>query len=275
MFGRFSAPYHLSPHLHTHALVANLACDEAGRWSGLDGRMLYQLSATAGSLYRAQLRHDLSASLGVSWSMRRGGFGDICGIPRNVVREFSQRSREIEDETARLGHHSRTTTELAAIRTRPAKDHEVSVEHLTDQWWERAYRCGLSQSRLANLGTVRLDARREKQGALFESVDRATREFDRPFSRTELLRATCDALPGGGRVTELEEAVDRALGGTDCTRVASSRLGSLKSSSGAYFPTGRPEVRYLPSGDRIEHRDRHFLTPSHLVGTGRELDLSR
>ena len=50
------------PHLHTHVLVANLTRGPEGHWSALDARHLYALAKTAGYLYEAQLRHELTSS---------------------------------------------------------------------------------------------------------------------------------------------------------------------------------------------------------------------
>ena len=53
------------PQLHTHVLLANKVRAEDGRWLSLDGRELYEHQKAAGMLYRAALRAELTASLGV------------------------------------------------------------------------------------------------------------------------------------------------------------------------------------------------------------------
>jgi conjugative relaxase-like TrwC/TraI family protein len=56
------------PLLHTHVLVANLArtCDDHV-WRTLDSRKLFAHAKTAGVLYQAHLRHELTRRLGVAW----------------------------------------------------------------------------------------------------------------------------------------------------------------------------------------------------------------
>ena len=49
------------PHLHTHVLVANSVRTPDGRWRTLDGRGLLVHMKTAGYVYDAQLRHELTA----------------------------------------------------------------------------------------------------------------------------------------------------------------------------------------------------------------------
>ena len=48
------------PLLHTHVVVANATQAADGRWTALDGRELYRHAKTAGYLYQAALRAELS-----------------------------------------------------------------------------------------------------------------------------------------------------------------------------------------------------------------------
>ena len=91
------------PQLHTHVLVANLVEGADGRWSALDGRLLYAHAKTAGYLYEARLRAELTARLGVEWTPVRNGVADIRGVSPTVMRAFSRRRAEIEAELERRG----------------------------------------------------------------------------------------------------------------------------------------------------------------------------
>jgi len=53
------------PLLHTHVVVANATQAEDGRWTALDGRELYRHAKTAGFLYQAALRAELSREIGL------------------------------------------------------------------------------------------------------------------------------------------------------------------------------------------------------------------
>jgi hypothetical protein len=56
------------PLLHTHVIVANSTKrDGDDHWRTLDGRHLYAAAKTAGYLYQAQLRYELSGRLHVTW----------------------------------------------------------------------------------------------------------------------------------------------------------------------------------------------------------------
>ena len=69
------------PHLHTHVLVANVTRGPDDRWATLDGRHLYLHAKTAGYLYEAHLRLELTHRLGVAWGPVVNGIADLEGIP--------------------------------------------------------------------------------------------------------------------------------------------------------------------------------------------------
>ena len=68
-----------------------------GKWATIDGRWIYTSAKTIGYLYEAQLRHNLTVSLGVEWGEVKNGIADIVGIPENVLKAFSTRLAEIEE----------------------------------------------------------------------------------------------------------------------------------------------------------------------------------
>src|SRR3954469_22262116 len=72
------------PQLHTHAVVENVVRAD-GSWSALDGRALYARARTAGFLYQAALRDQLSDRLGVSWTPVERGVGEVGGMPQSVL----------------------------------------------------------------------------------------------------------------------------------------------------------------------------------------------
>ena len=53
------------PLLHTHVVVANRTLGVDGRWTALDARPLYRHAKTAGYLYQARLRHEVTERLGL------------------------------------------------------------------------------------------------------------------------------------------------------------------------------------------------------------------
>jgi conjugative relaxase-like TrwC/TraI family protein len=144
------------PHLHTHVIVANMAQSPSdGKWRALDGEPIlrgYRLAA--GYLYQAQLRAELTRSLGVEWEQPRKGMAELKGVPHEVIREFSTRRAQVVEELARKGGGGFYAAQLAAVETRERKEH-VDLVRLREDWRARAAEHGLGDRELrAGLGRV-------------------------------------------------------------------------------------------------------------------------
>src|SRR3954454_14013092 len=83
------------PLLHTHVVVANRTLGDDGRWTALDARPLYKHAKTAGYLYQARLRHEVTERLGAKWGPVVKGAADMRGFSREVIEHFSQRRAEV------------------------------------------------------------------------------------------------------------------------------------------------------------------------------------
>lgn len=139
------------PQLHTHVLIANQSRGIDGRWSALDGRLIYRHAKTAGYVYQAVLRAEVTARLGVGWTRREQGVGEIAGVPSEVLRIFSRRRAEIEQELERLGASGRIAAQVATLATRRAKDYRVSPETLMPEWRARSEEMGFGRTELTAL----------------------------------------------------------------------------------------------------------------------------
>jgi len=89
---------------------------------GADGRELYRHAKTAGYLYQAALRAELSFELGLRWQALERGSADLEGVPRWVIEHFSLRRAEILEPWARAGRrrparHKLRRWRLAGART--------------------------------------------------------------------------------------------------------------------------------------------------------------
>jgi conjugative relaxase-like TrwC/TraI family protein len=143
----------LDPFPHHHNVVANTVTLPDGSRRALDARGLYQRAQAASALATAEMRHQLTAGLGVRWRPGRKGSWEIAGIDDQVLSEFSQRRkeindalRELEEEIGRGAHPSEV--ENIVLRTRPAKNHTPAAD-LVDGWRARAAAHGLDTRALA------------------------------------------------------------------------------------------------------------------------------
>ena len=110
------------PQLHTHVLIANMARGVDARWSSLDGRLLLLNGRTAGYLYQAHLRAELTRPLGVSWKASVKGMAELDGVPTSVLRAFSRRRAEIEARVL-------VTNRLRPLRIRGHIVHQIGVPY--------------------------------------------------------------------------------------------------------------------------------------------------
>jgi conjugative relaxase-like TrwC/TraI family protein len=220
------------PHLHSHVVVANLARDRDGRWSAIDARGLFWLARTAGFLYEAQLRRELTASLGVGWGEVRNGRSDIAGFGPALLRAFSRRAQQVEARLGEWGASGARAAEAAAIATREPKNPSVSFGALQCEWRERAHRLGLGPAHLeATLKREphRLHALRgrgpsgstpaaeaagpgcaHRMAEVLLGPSGLTRSQS-SFSRADVIRGCCELLAGGAAVEEVVAISDEVL----------------------------------------------------------------
>jgi conjugative relaxase-like TrwC/TraI family protein len=203
------------PQLHTHLVIANLVHGHDGKWSAVDSRAVHLHARTAGCVYQAVLRGELTRTLGVRWWPVSRGVAEIRGVPESLRREFSTRRKDIEDELDRTGATGRRAAQRAAYVTRPAKTH-TPEQPLRQQWARRAAERGHRVDRVLDETLDRgpapnLPALRDVAVELFGPA--GVTGQDTSFGRRDLIQALTETLPAGVRVTGLmlEAAADRLL----------------------------------------------------------------
>ncbi len=139
------------PQLHTHLLVFNRARGVDGRWGGLDGRRLFGWAKTAGYIYQAALRDELTRRLGVEWTPVHNGVADVAGFAPEQLEEFSTRRSQIESALVAAGHGTARAAQVATLATRPPKPEPVDPARQRLDWWARGTAVGLTPDRLAEL----------------------------------------------------------------------------------------------------------------------------
>ncbi len=198
------------PLLHTHVVAGNLTRGPDERWTALDARHLYRQAKTAGYLYQAELRREVTERLGLTWGAVERGTADIEGVPRSVIEHFSQRRAEILAHMAEHGGRSAASAQVAALETRRAKQ-VVRADRLFEQWRARAAEHGLDAPRLARV--LRSGDRAVPFAApvLPEALTRDTSVF----GRAELLQILAEHQPRGAMIADLERLADATLADRD------------------------------------------------------------
>lgn len=222
------------PHLHTHMLVANMAEGVDGTWRTLDGRLLYLHSATAGYLYEAQLRHELTVRLGVEWGPVHNGIADIVGIDQDVRDHFSDRRKQIEAHLDEVGFRTARSAQLATLATREAKPAPVDHGSMRRAWRAKGAEIGWDPATLADVvdrlprSAVGADPVALADDLL--SAEGLTKQAS-SFDRRDLLRAVCDRLPGGALVADIEDMADQVVDQHDVVRLVETEGPGLLTSN--------------------------------------------
>ncbi|MDP8927740.1 MAG: relaxase domain-containing protein, partial [Actinomycetota bacterium] len=201
------------PLLHTHVLVANLArTADDGVWRTLESRRLFLYAKTAGYLYQAHLRHELTRRLSVAWQPVVNGYADLTGISRPLIEAFSQRRQAIRQRLEERGESSAKAAQVATLETRAAKEGQESEAQLRREWARRADRLGFDRAALDELFHRRSHQPPDVQGLVAELVDReALTQHSSTFTYRDLLRAVAERLPDGAPVPQVEELAGAVL----------------------------------------------------------------
>ncbi len=157
------------PQLHTHVVIANRvqrATD--GAWSTVDSRTLYKATVAASEHYNGLLFDRLQERLGAVPGFRppttrvRNPRHELVGVDDALIREFSNRSRRIDEEKDRLiqvwkQEHDRAPSpttvvklrQQATLSTRQAKDKDPQpLSDLAAGWRSRAQRLGFEPTQV-------------------------------------------------------------------------------------------------------------------------------
>lgn len=202
------------PQLHTHSVVAN-ATKAEGKVTALDGQALYAHARTAGYLYQAALRGQLTQHIGVEWRPVENGMAEIAGFDEAVLKHFSQRSQDIERHLDERGVHSMKAARIAKLETRRAKQYDVPLGELREQWKARAAEHGLGQDELASVLDRRMAGKPVQPdiGLAGEQMTSPSGITERAstFDRRDVLRDWAESHREGARVDRIEQLADRWL----------------------------------------------------------------
>jgi conjugative relaxase-like TrwC/TraI family protein len=204
------------PQLHSHLLVANMTEAVDGRVGTLHGALLYQHARTAGFLYQATLRDQLTQRLGVEWTRVENGHAEVAGIPREWIDTHSQRRQQILEAQAEQGSVTARGAQLATLATRKPKGRfDVDGQTLEQQWEIRAVDAGWDPTTVQRaLGrhqpaplehnqVVELYQHLAGPGGLTERAS--------TFTRRDVLRAIAEAHPDGASRQRIEAVADDFL----------------------------------------------------------------
>lgn len=201
------------PHLHTHVVIANRVRAADGRWTAPDMRAVYAAAKTAGTIAEAELRKELTKSLGLRWREVVNGTAEIDGVPQAVLTHFSQRHTEIAELATARGWITERGIEEIQRETRDRKP-QLDRDVAQAEWRARAAEHGLGKREVAAVlgkpAPRRGKSYQAQLAAHLAGPSGLTRQ-DSTFTRRALLRGIAAAYPEGISAADLEAAADRFL----------------------------------------------------------------
>ncbi|SCC94401.1 Conjugative relaxase domain protein [Thiomonas sp. X19] len=217
------------PQLHTHALIANVTFHN-GRAYSLSNEKLLEHRSAADAVYHNTLSRELQKA-GYQITHNRDGHVEIAGYTRDHLRDFSQRSQEIERALAARGltrdSSSAEARNIAALSTRSAKElPEVRAAHI-DRWQAQAQALGIKAAQLDPGTTRETLSQQTPQEAARQAVDAAKAHLtEREFVMRpqDLYQQAARFSAGTTTQAALEKEIERQVRGGELLRDASGRL---------------------------------------------------
>jgi conjugative relaxase-like TrwC/TraI family protein len=219
----------LDPQLHSHCLILNKVRDpQDGSWRALHGHAVFEEAKTAGILYQAGLRAELTRRLGLAWGpVTEHGQAELAGMPEQLLARFSTRTGEVEaaaetkvaELEAALGRPLEADERgriyrLAVLATRAAKDREgVDEGSLYARWAAEVRDAGVEPAALMRevLDVSQYPPRPAPVPSqrLAQAVARECTAERATFSRREVVQAVARRLDVAGDAAALREQAEQ------------------------------------------------------------------
>jgi len=144
------------PHLHTHAVLLNLAQRADGTTGSLHTSNLFRWKMALGAIYQAQFAALLHQDLGLQIRSEPTGFG-VQGVPQELCRDLSKRRQVIEQTMDERSVSGAVAAKAVAKDTRPKKE-EVAPDRLLARWQAAGQAQGWGPDQAVQLYGQRLQA---------------------------------------------------------------------------------------------------------------------
>jgi conjugative relaxase-like TrwC/TraI family protein len=203
----------LDPQLHTHCLLLNFGVCSDGRVRALVSNPFYQNKMLAGAIYRLELAHQLTRTLGLRLERKNSWF-EIAGVSAKAMEHYSKRRNEIERELGELGIDTASAAAYATLKTRKVKDLVPPRHELFERWQHEGPAVAFgpaSAYRLLRTGARHQEPPTLVRKAIYKALVTLT-EHRSYLSERDLLLETAHQLQGSGITpTEFLRRFEREL----------------------------------------------------------------
>ncbi|MEO1489463.1 MAG: MobF family relaxase, partial [Pseudomonadota bacterium] len=176
----------LDPQNHTHAVIAAITQNTAGKWRALHNVEIWKNNSVLGSIYNAALRTGLEKLGYQSVITGKHGQFEIEGVPRDLIEAFSQRSQEIEAKARELGISTPQGRDAVVVNTRDPKLNADDKQALRAEWERRSKSLGFDAKQIVEQAKARaVEAPEQTLGtpAMVQGALKAIRESVALYTR--------------------------------------------------------------------------------------------
>jgi len=204
-----------APQLHTHAVIFNVTETAEGKTRSLQAQELYKTQQYATAVYRSELAAHLQR---LGYEVERGAHGqpEIKGYTQEYLEASSPRRQQIEQRLAEQGRRGAGAAQIAAHRTRDAKQ-PLSIEEVRAQHQKLAAEHGNQPQRVmaeaARRWGVELEPERSQRVAESavtyareRGIERAAVVDERALLRDALRHTMCEA-----RLPEIKTELEKRI----------------------------------------------------------------
>lgn len=260
------------PQLHVHQAILNRILCSDGVWRSLDSRAIHTLRAAAGAIAERVMEAHLTRSLGVEFATRPDGKArEILGVAQEVMDLFSSRRRAVTAKVAELVAEYREAngreptsaeryyiSQQATLATRAGKSHDGETRAEQIARWTAQCQTILAGG-LSRVAQDVLD-QQAQPAATWSPRDVAARalaavsDTKQAWSRSALVRAVSDALPGNLRIAP--EQVEPLLDGL--TDVALEQATAV---------TAKDDTTNMPAAELLANGQSPYTSPTGALYT--------
>ena len=252
-----------APQLHTHAVIFNVTETAEGKSRSLQAQELYKTQQYATAVYRSELAAHLQR---LGYEVERGAHGqpEIKGYTKEYLEASSPRRQQIEQRLAEQGRRGAGAAQIAAHRTRDAKQ-PLSIEEVRAQHQKLAAEHGNQPQRVmaeaARRWGVELEPERSRRVAESavtyareRGIERAAVVDERALLRDALKHTMCEA-----RLPEIKTELEKRIANGELIEVP-----RREGEAGRAFTTGemqgyeRDIVRRMQAG-----RDKNVIVDGY------------
>ncbi len=214
------------PQLHFHNTIFNLAFRKSDESSGtIESKNLMQWQTAAGAVFRASLATGLKKEfpdINIIIDEKKGTFL-IEGISENLVKFWSKRKNEINDQMKESGFTSLAAADRITLETRKNKTFEETPTELEIRWKQEAIKYGVTEQTIKDILTANNDqilgnSREEKEAfdkqkfqVKMNSIPGMLIENESVFTEQQLYRKVAELSAGIQDLDGIQSTVNRLL----------------------------------------------------------------